>query len=75
MRPEEYLALKWADLDLERGTAQVRRALVRINGGWRFEPTKTKKSRRTITPPAQLARKLIVHGRQQNERRLRAVSE
>ena len=29
MRPEEYLALQWSDVDFERGTAQVRRALVR----------------------------------------------
>jgi integrase len=32
MRPEEYLAFQWKDLDLEKGTAQVRRALVRHKG-------------------------------------------
>src|SRR6266496_316615 len=33
MRPEEYLSLKWTDLDLQAGTAKVRRNLVRRKGG------------------------------------------
>jgi len=28
MRPQEYLALKWSDIDLNKGTATVRRAIV-----------------------------------------------
>src|ERR1044072_6770709 len=37
MRPEEYLALKWLDVDLQTGTATVRRTLVwRKGGGWYF---------------------------------------
>jgi integrase len=28
MRPQEYLALKWSDIDLKKGTATVRRAIV-----------------------------------------------
>lgn len=37
MRPEEYLALKWSDLDLCAGIATVRRTLVwRKGGGWYF---------------------------------------
>jgi integrase len=75
MRPEEYLALQWKDVDLERGTAQVRRALVRHKGSWSFEETKTAKSRRTITLPAPLIRKLIVHKRSQSEWRLKLGSE
>ena len=75
MRPEEYLALKWSDIDLERGTAQVRRALVRMKGSWSFEEPKTKKSRRTITLPAPLLRKLAAHKRKQNEWRLKLGSE
>ncbi len=75
MRPEEYLALKWSDVDLERGTVQVRRALVRHNGSWSFEEPKTKKSRRTITLPAPLLRKLIIHKRKQSECRLKIGSE
>lgn len=75
MRPEEYLAVKWADLDLERGTAQVRRALVRHNNRWSFEEPKTKKSRRTITLPAPLLKRLAAHKRTQNEARLKFGSE
>jgi integrase len=34
---EEYLALKWSDLDLQAGTATVRRTLIwRKGGGWYF---------------------------------------
>jgi integrase len=75
MRPEEYLALKWADLDLERGTAQVRRALVRHNKTWSFEEPKTKKSRRTITLPIPLIKKLVAHKRKQNEGRMKLGSD
>ena len=28
MRPQEYLGLKWSDVDLDKGTATVRRAIV-----------------------------------------------
>ncbi len=55
MRPEEYLALKWGDIDLERGTATVRRTLCwkrkgrkEEGGGWYFGKGKTAKSRRTL---------------------------
>lgn len=75
MRPEEYFALKWADLDLERGTTQVRRALVRHKGSWSFEEPKTKKSRRTITLPMPLLKKLAAHKRKQSEWLLRIGSE
>jgi integrase len=70
MRPEEYLALQWADLDLERGTTQVRRALVCHKQSWSFEQPKTAKSRRTITLPLPLLRKLAAHKRKQAEGRL-----
>jgi integrase len=71
MRPEEYLALQWADLDFEKCTAHVRRALVWHKGGWSFTDTKTTKSRRTIFLPQALLDKLTIHKRQQNERRLK----
>jgi integrase len=75
MRPEEYLAVKWSDVDFGRGTAQIKRALVRIHGGWSFEEPKTKKSRRTVTLPAPLVRKLKEHRRAQNELRLKLGGE
>lgn|SRR6185312_4048506 len=37
MRPEEYLALQWSDIDFGRGTAQIRRALIRHKKTVRFE--------------------------------------
>ena len=40
MRPQEYLALKWSDIDLKKGTATVRRAIVwsqKKGVGWHFD--------------------------------------
>lgn len=71
MRPEEYLALQWPDIDFERGTAAVRRALVRHKKSWSFEEPKTARSRRTVTLPASLLKKLGAHKRQQAEARLK----
>lgn len=74
MRPEEYLALQWADVDFERGTAQVRRALVRHKKSWSFEEPKTARSRRTVYLPAPLLQKLVAHKRRQAEIRLKLGS-
>jgi integrase len=71
MRPEEYLALQWADVDFERSTAQVRRALVRHKKSWSFEEPKTARSRRTVYLPAPLMQKLAAHKRKQAEARLK----
>lgn len=71
MRPEEYLALQWSDVDLERNTAQVRRALVRHKKSWSFEEPKTARSRRTVYLSAPLLQKLISHKRKQAEARLK----
>jgi integrase len=53
MRVQEYLGLQWKDIDFERGTAVVQRAVVwhRSGGGWHFSQPKTAKSRRTIPLP------------------------
>jgi len=72
MRPEEYLALKWSDVDMTSGAAQIKRALVRHKKSWSFEEPKTARSRRTIFLPAPLLNKLAVHKRQQAEARLQA---
>ena len=48
MRPSEYLALKWPDIDWERGTVGVVRTLERVKGSWRFADTKRDRSRRVI---------------------------
>ncbi|HEX8136937.1 MAG TPA: site-specific integrase [Pyrinomonadaceae bacterium] len=71
MRPEEYLALQWSDVDFERGTSQVRRALVRHQKTWSFEEPKTARSRRTVFLPGLLLQKLAAHKRQQAAERLK----
>lgn len=74
MRPQEYLGLKWSDVDLERGSATVRRAIVwkrEKGGGWSFAEPKTSRSRRTIPLPALTVKALLEHKRQQGIERLR----
>jgi integrase len=62
------------DVDFERGTAQVRRALVRHKKSWSFEEPKTARSRRTIFLSAPLLQKLAAHKRIQGEARLKLGS-
>lgn len=71
MRPEEYLALQWSDVDFERGTVQVNRALVRHKKCWSFEKPKTARSRRTVSIPIPLLHKLALHKRKQAKVRLK----
>jgi integrase len=70
MRPEEYLAVQWGDVNFERHTVQVRRALVRHKKAWSFQEPKTSRSRRTVVLPAALIEKLIAHRRKQGAQRL-----
>ena len=71
MRPEEYLALQWPDIDFERATAMVQRVLIRYEKSWTFEEPKTPTSRRPVSLPATLVHKLAAHKRAQAEQRLR----
>src|ERR1019366_6809355 len=48
MRPSEYLALTWADVNLVRGTVSVSRTLEWKKGGWQFADTKRSRSHRVI---------------------------
>ncbi len=77
MRPEEYCALQWKDVDLMQGRATIQRVLVwkRKGGGWDFEEPKTPQSRRTVPLPGTLTKALREHKRTQNEERLRIGSE
>ncbi|MBA3356441.1 MAG: site-specific integrase [Pyrinomonadaceae bacterium] len=72
MRPEEYLALKWSDVDLEARSATVSRTLVwRKGGGWFFGEPKTTRSRRTVPFPEPIAKALKTHKLKQAETKLR----
>jgi integrase len=48
MRPSEYLALTWNDLDLDGGTVSISRTLEWRKGGWQFADTKRPRSRRLV---------------------------
>jgi integrase len=48
MRPSEYLALTWNDLDLDHGTVSISRTLEWRKGGWQFADTKRSQSRRLV---------------------------
>src|SRR5688572_29631040 len=69
MRPEEYLALQWTDLDFQRNSVTVQRVVVweRWTKAVYFAEPKTAKSRRTIPVPTYLMRKLQEHRRHQLE--------
>jgi integrase len=72
-RPEEYLALKWSDLDISRGIITFQRTLIwRKGGGWYFdEQMKTTHSRRTIPLPKTLLEKVKKHRIKQAEQILK----
>lgn len=73
MRPEEYLALKWSDIDLVPRTATVARTLVWKKGGsWDFGEPKTLRSRRTVTFPESIGKALRAHRSKQAEAKLKA---
>ena len=70
MRPEEYLALQWSDVDMTSGAVQIKRALVWHKKSWAFEEPKTARSRRTVFLPAPLLDKLAAHKWKQAAARL-----
>lgn len=76
-RPEEYLALKWSDVDFARGTATFQRTLIwRKGGGWYFdEEMKTTLSRRTIPLPKTLLSRLREHRIKQAENMLKTGAD
>lgn len=73
MRPEEYLALQWKDIDFSQGVVTVQRTLCwrRRGGGWYFGEPKTARSRRSIPLPFSVVRDLSEHKRRQAEERLK----
>lgn len=69
LRPEEYLGLKWDDIDFEKKTVTVQRTLVwkRWKTEWYFGEPKTSRSRRTIPLSETLIKALKAHQAKQRE--------
>ncbi|CAL9575528.1 tyrosine-type recombinase/integrase [Streptomyces sp. enrichment culture] len=66
LRKGELLGLRWEDLDLDSGTAAIRRTLQRTSaGGLTTLPTKTRASERRIALPARCIQSLKRHHEQQ----------
>jgi len=70
MRQGEILGLRWQDVDLERGTIQVRHALHRADRTWTLAEPKSATSKRTITMPESVTALLKTHRKRQLEDRL-----
>jgi integrase len=69
MRQGELLALRWADVDLERATLRVTATLQRTRAGVMLAPPKTHRSRRQIALPPMAVEALRAHrSRQEDER-------
>jgi len=77
MRPEEYLALQWKDVDLDRGLLTIQRTLSwnRSGGGWYFDEPKTARSRRAVPLPPSIVRALSDYKREQEAVRLKAGTD
>jgi len=70
LRPSEYLALKWEDIDFERGTLSVVRSLdAEPGGGYRLEETKTRNSRRVVKLLPGVLSALLEHRQAQQRQR------
>lgn len=72
LRRGEALALRWADVDLDRGTATVRGALVRSEGSLRVVAPKTATSARTVALSGSAVALLAAHRAAQAKEKLRA---
>lgn len=74
LRKGEALALKWTDIDLDRGVLRVRGTLSRVNGKLIVTDPKTEKSRRTVPLRGTAATVLREHRKVQREDRLKAAN-
>ena len=71
LRRGEALALRWRDIDLMAGTAQVVRAFEQTKrGGLVVKEPKSKHGRRTVTLPVSTVTELCTHKKAQQELRL-----
>jgi integrase len=70
LRRGEILALRWQDVDLNKGTLAVRQSLEQTKRfGLRFKEAKTQRSRRVVALPSLLVDALRKHRREQAKHR------
>lgn len=74
MREGELLALKWADVDLDRKTLRVERNVTRSLGAAVFLPPKTERGRRSIDLSDRAVAALRAHRKRQLEDRVAAAA-
>jgi integrase len=74
MRRGETLALRWSDIDLDKGSAQIARTVSRVDGELVFTPPKSKRARRVPLSPGVVAM-LKRHRTAQKQDRLRAGNQ
>lgn len=75
LRQSEVLGLRWADVDLDKGTLSVQRGLHRVTGrGLVYEEPNADRSRRTLALPEPLVEALRRHRAAQLEERIAAGS-
>ncbi len=68
MRPEEYLALKWSDINFDQCSVSIQRVLIRPqkkDEPWYFATPKTDRSRRTVRMQPSIIEKLKRHRTEQ----------
>jgi integrase len=71
LRRGELLGLRWDDVDLERGTLRVGRALVREGGRHAVGETKTRRGRRQVNLTSRTVTALRAHRTRQLEEKIR----
>jgi len=71
LRRGELLGLRWDDVDLERGTLRVGRALVREGGRHTVGETKTRRGRRQVNLTPRTVNALRAHRERQLEEKMR----
>jgi integrase len=70
-RRGEVLALRWQDLDLDKGVVRIERAVEQTKAGLRIKAPKTKAGKRSVTISPWLVAELRAHQARQQERRLK----
>ena len=69
-RRGEALALRWKDVDLDKGVVRIERAIEQTKSGLRVKAPKTRHGRRNVSISPWLAAELRAHRTRQQEHRL-----